>query len=134
MWAYTCYCERSVGSVNSEDSVSSLWGGANSISDGNFKIINYQSLYPCLCLSVFTYHKHIIAMIAMTAKERHPPAHRTVNQLRPADIDIIASLGDSITAGTGAKARNIFEVSISVLLQEHSLIDSVIASQRRNLL
>ena len=89
MWAYTCYCERSVGSVNSEDSVSSLWGGANSISDGNFKIINYQSLYPCLCLSVFTYHKHIIAIIALTTKERHPPAHRTVNQLRPADIDII---------------------------------------------
>ena len=115
MWAYTCYCERSVGSVNSEDSVSSLWGGANSISDGNFKIINYQSLYPCLCLSVFTYHKHIIAIIALTTKERHPPAHRTVNQLRPVDIDIIASLGDSITAGTGAKARNIFEVSISVL-------------------
>ena len=63
------------------------------------------------CLSVFTYHKHIIAMIAVTTKERHPPAHRTVHQLRPVDIDIIASLGDSITAGTGAKARNIFEVN-----------------------
>ena len=67
------------------------------------------------CLSVLTYHKHIIAMIAVTTKERHPPAHRTVHQLRPVDIDIIASLGDSITAGTGAKARNIFEVGISVL-------------------
>ena len=54
-------------------------------------------------------------MNSVTTKERHPPAYRTVHQLRPVDIDIIASLGDSITAGTGAKARNIFEVGISVL-------------------
>ena len=67
-----------------------------------------MSLSVCLSLQ---YHKHIIAIIAVTTKEHHPPAHRTVHQLRPVDIDIIASLGDSITAGTGAKARNIFEVS-----------------------
>jgi len=43
-------------------------------------------------------------------KERHPPTHRSVHQLRPEDIGLIASLGDSITAGAGAKARNVFEV------------------------
>ena len=35
---------------------------------------------------------------------------RTVWNLRPQDIDIVASLGDSITAGTGSKATNLFGV------------------------
>jgi len=42
--------------------------------------------------------------------EPHPPTNRTVHQLRPQDIGIIGSLGDSITAGTGARASNIFEI------------------------
>ena len=42
--------------------------------------------------------------------ERFPPSHRSVHQLRPQDIGILASLGDSITAGTGALASNILEV------------------------
>jgi len=36
---------------------------------------------------------------------------RTVNNLRPQDIDIVASVGDSVTAGTGALAKNILEVN-----------------------
>ncbi|XP_023338111.1 phospholipase B1, membrane-associated [Eurytemora carolleeae] len=35
---------------------------------------------------------------------------RTVHQVRPQDIGIIGALGDSLTAGTGAKAKNILEV------------------------
>jgi len=44
--------------------------------------------------------------------EPYPPssANRTVNQLRPQDVEIVASLGDSITAGTGALASNLLEV------------------------
>ena len=38
------------------------------------------------------------------------PGVTTVWTLGPADIDIVASLGDSITAGTGSKAENIFGV------------------------
>ena len=36
---------------------------------------------------------------------------RTVHTLRPQDVDIVASVGDSITAGTGALASNILEVN-----------------------
>ena len=36
---------------------------------------------------------------------------RTVHTLRPQDVDIVASVGDSITAGTGALATNILEVN-----------------------
>ncbi|XP_056284895.1 phospholipase B1, membrane-associated-like [Pseudoliparis swirei] len=32
----------------------------------------------------------------------------SVHQLRPADIKVVAALGDSATAGTGAKAKNLF--------------------------
>lgn len=42
--------------------------------------------------------------------EHNPPENRTVHQLRPQDIGIVGSLGDSITAGTGARASNIFEI------------------------
>ncbi|XP_053301522.1 phospholipase B1, membrane-associated [Pleuronectes platessa] len=35
----------------------------------------------------------------------------SVNQLRPADIMVVAALGDSLTLGTGAKAKNIFNVN-----------------------
>jgi len=42
--------------------------------------------------------------------EEHAPSRRTVHQLRPQDIGLVASLGDSITAGTGALATNILEV------------------------
>ncbi|KAM9840221.1 phospholipase B1, membrane-associated-like [Aulostomus maculatus] len=38
----------------------------------------------------------------------------SVHQLRPADIKVVAALGDSATAGTGAKAKTLFE-----LKQEH---------------
>ncbi|GLD49598.1 phospholipase B1, membrane-associated-like protein [Lates japonicus] len=35
----------------------------------------------------------------------------SVHKLRPADIKVVAALGDSSTAGTGAKAKNIFDLS-----------------------
>jgi hypothetical protein len=35
----------------------------------------------------------------------------SVHRLRPGDIDVIVALGDSITAGTGAMADDIFEVA-----------------------
>ncbi|KAG7463254.1 phospholipase B1, membrane-associated-like [Solea senegalensis] len=42
------------------------------------------------------------------------PSHTvptSVHQLRPADIVVVAALGDSITAATGAKARTVFDLS-----------------------
>ena len=36
---------------------------------------------------------------------------RTVHTLRPQDVDLVASVGDSITAGAGALASNILEVN-----------------------
>ncbi|KAM9339222.1 phospholipase B1, membrane-associated-like [Symphorus nematophorus] len=35
----------------------------------------------------------------------------SVHKLRPADIKVVAALGDSSTAGSGAKAKNLFEIS-----------------------
>ncbi|XP_055362617.1 phospholipase B1, membrane-associated [Betta splendens] len=35
----------------------------------------------------------------------------SVHKLRPADIKVVAALGDSLTAGTGAKAKNLFDLS-----------------------
>ncbi|XP_034436673.1 phospholipase B1, membrane-associated-like [Hippoglossus hippoglossus] len=35
----------------------------------------------------------------------------SVNQLRPADIMVVAALGDSLTVGTGAKAKNFFNIN-----------------------
>ncbi|KAM8832531.1 phospholipase B1, membrane-associated-like isoform 2-T2 [Spinachia spinachia] len=35
----------------------------------------------------------------------------SVHKLRPADIKVVAALGDSSTAGTGAKAKNLFDLS-----------------------
>lgn len=36
----------------------------------------------------------------------------SVHQLRPGDIDIIAAMGDSLTAGNGALATNVLQVFI----------------------
>jgi len=60
-----------------------------------------------------SYQKHSISSpfpCPLTYHEPYAPSIRTVNQLRPQDIDIVASIGDSISAGTGALASNIFEV------------------------
>ncbi|XP_077409549.1 phospholipase B1, membrane-associated-like [Vanacampus margaritifer] len=42
------------------------------------------------------------------------PSHSvptSVHELRPADIKVVAAVGDSTTAGTGAKAKNLLELS-----------------------
>ena len=44
-------------------------------------------------------------------RETSQPYRRTVHSLRPRDVDIVASVGDSITAGAGALANNILEVN-----------------------
>lgn len=36
----------------------------------------------------------------------------TAHKVRPGDIDIIAAIGDSLTAGNGALATNILQVAI----------------------
>jgi hypothetical protein len=36
----------------------------------------------------------------------------SVHKLRPGDIDIIAAMGDSLTAGNGALATNMMQVSL----------------------
>ena len=36
----------------------------------------------------------------------------SVHKLRPGDIDIIAAIGDSLTAGNGAKATNALQVTL----------------------
>ncbi|XP_041660847.1 phospholipase B1, membrane-associated-like [Cheilinus undulatus] len=38
-------------------------------------------------------------------------APTSVHKLRPADIKVVAALGDSITAGTGAKAKTVFDLN-----------------------
>ncbi|XP_028809294.1 phospholipase B1, membrane-associated-like [Denticeps clupeoides] len=35
----------------------------------------------------------------------------SVHRLRPADVQVVAALGDSVTAGRGAKSKNIFDLS-----------------------
>ncbi|KAK5852759.1 hypothetical protein PBY51_006602 [Eleginops maclovinus] len=35
----------------------------------------------------------------------------SVHKLRPADIKVVAALGDSLTAGSGAKAKNLFDLN-----------------------
>lgn len=42
---------------------------------------------------------------------RSPTRPTSVHQLRPGDIDVVAALGDSLTAANGALASNLFEVS-----------------------
>lgn len=34
----------------------------------------------------------------------------SVHQLQPGDIDIVAAMGDSLTAGVGAVASNVFSI------------------------
>ena len=49
-----------------------------------------------------SYQKHSISSpfpCPLTYHEPYAPSIRTVNQLRPQDIDIVASIGDSISAG-----------------------------------
>lgn len=36
----------------------------------------------------------------------------SVHKLRPGDIDIVSAIGDSLTAGNGALAKNILQVFI----------------------
>ena len=43
-------------------------------------------------------------------KDNEDSSNRTVWNLRPQDIGLVASLGDSITAATGAKADTILGV------------------------
>ncbi|XP_013875458.1 phospholipase B1, membrane-associated isoform X2 [Austrofundulus limnaeus] len=40
------------------------------------------------------------------------PQPSSVHKLRPSDIQVVAALGDSITAGTGAKSKNLLELKI----------------------
>ncbi|KAJ0061016.1 hypothetical protein NL108_004729, partial [Boleophthalmus pectinirostris] len=39
------------------------------------------------------------------------PVPTSVHRLRPADIKVVAALGDSVTAGVAAKAKNLFDLS-----------------------
>ncbi|XP_039301947.1 phospholipase B1, membrane-associated [Solenopsis invicta] len=43
---------------------------------------------------------------------RSPKVPTSVHKLRPGDIDVIAAMGDSLTAGTGAFAGNVFQVIV----------------------
>jgi len=82
----------------------STWKGIANPSDSDYQNSSqitiprssYLSSFPCPT----RYH------------EPHPPkpGNRTVDQLRPQDIEFVSSLGDSITAGTGAFASNLLEV------------------------
>jgi hypothetical protein len=46
----------------------------------------------------------------------HPKRYRSavrptsVHQLQPGDIDVVAAMGDSLTAGVGAVGENIFNI------------------------
>lgn len=42
-----------------------------------------------------------------TKSESNPVS---VHRLRPGDIDVVGAIGDSLTAGTGLKASNVFQV------------------------
>jgi hypothetical protein len=41
---------------------------------------------------------------------RSPTPPTSVHQLRPGDIDVVASIGDSLTAATGAIATTFYDV------------------------
>ena len=41
---------------------------------------------------------------------RSPKRPKSVHELRPGDIDVIGSMGDSLTAGNGIFATNLLEV------------------------
>ena len=41
---------------------------------------------------------------------RSPVVPTSVHKLRPGDIDVIAAMGDSLTAGVGAFATNIIHI------------------------
>lgn len=41
-------------------------------------------------------------------RSEKPP--RSVHELRPGDIDVVAALGDSLTAANGAMTDNLYEV------------------------
>ena len=43
---------------------------------------------------------------------RSPEVPESVHRLRPGDIDVIAAMGDSLTAGAGLYATNLLEVFI----------------------
>ncbi|KYN50699.1 Phospholipase B1, membrane-associated [Trachymyrmex septentrionalis] len=43
---------------------------------------------------------------------RSPEVPESVHKLRPGDIDVIAAMGDSLTAGAGIFADNVLQVAI----------------------
>ena len=46
-----------------------------------------------------------------TSNFRSKTKPKTVHELRPGDIDIIAAMGDSLTAGNGAAASNLLHIT-----------------------
>ncbi|XP_077989754.1 phospholipase B1, membrane-associated-like [Glandiceps talaboti] len=63
---------------------------------------------------------------------RSDPKPTSVHQLRPGDFDVVAALGDSITAANGAKADNLLQVLIQArelswsIGGDRSLLDGVL--------
>ncbi|XP_039304267.1 phospholipase B1, membrane-associated isoform X3 [Solenopsis invicta] len=43
---------------------------------------------------------------------RSPKVPTSVHKLRPGDIDVIAAMGDSLTAGAGIFANNVFQIAV----------------------
>ena len=50
--------------------------------------------------------------LAHTSRRRSAYRPTSVHKLRPGDIEVIASLGDSLSAGLGALARSEFQLLI----------------------
>lgn len=50
--------------------------------------------------------------LAHTDARRSPSRPYSVHRLRPGDIQIVANLGDSLSAGTGALARSALQVAV----------------------
>ena len=45
-----------------------------------------------------------------TLRAPSPSPPSSVHRLRPADIQVVAALGDSITAGVGARANSVLDI------------------------
>lgn len=58
------------------------------------------------------YYAYIIYDRLWISEGRSLQVPDSVHKLRPGDIDVIGSMGDSLTAGAGAFATNLFQVAV----------------------
>ena len=58
------------------------------------------------------YYYELYRKVENDSVGRSPEVPKSVNRLRPGDIDVIAAMGDSLTAGVGVFASNPLHILI----------------------